>query len=64
MYNKNAYIFRQEVGLMILMLGIATVMFGGTAMGFHKLADMPILEVCLWIITFVLFLCFEASLHA
>ncbi|MEK7083350.1 MAG: hypothetical protein AAB972_04190 [Patescibacteria group bacterium] len=49
---------------MILMLGIATVMFGGTAMGFHKLADMPILEVCLWIITFVLFLCFEASLHA
>ena len=48
---------------MTLLLGIGTVVFAGIGMGLHKLADRPVLEVCVWVVTFSLFLGFEVSLH-
>lgn len=63
---ENIYltnIMHCEVGSMTLLLGILTVVRAGIAMAFHKLADMPKSEVLMWIITFTLFVCFEALLH-
>lgn len=44
-------------------LGIGTVLFFGIGMGLHKLANQPILEVCVWVITSVLFVGFQVALH-
>lgn len=48
---------------MTLALAIGTVLFAGTGMGLHKLANEPVLEVCVWIITFGLFISFQTALH-
>ncbi|MDP3770160.1 MAG: hypothetical protein Q8R40_04455 [bacterium] len=44
-------------------LAIGTVLFAGTGMGLHKLANQPVLEVCMWVATFLFFVGFQAALH-
>jgi len=49
--------------MLLIVIGFLIVVFGGTAMGLHKLANRPRLEVVCWVITLTLFLFFEAVLH-
>ena len=47
----------------LFLIGFCIVVFGGTAMGLHKLANRPKIEVACWVITLALFLLFEVLLH-
>lgn len=51
-----------EMGHLIF-VGVLTVVFGGTAMALHLLAELKVTEVVLWTLTLVLFLIFQFLLQ-
>lgn len=47
----------------LIFVGVLIVVSGGMAMALHRLTELKVLEVCLWIVALTLFLIFQVLLH-